>query len=277
MHFRETPNIKNFLLNLDIYNYFYKLAISVFYNLFRMSVSLTPRILFPILIIFVPVSIYGALKLKYNGKIFLLFSVVLYFVYILGVNAQTGKLANRYFMTFLSCFATMFSVGLIEIIFFFKNKFPKISKIKEIIFNKFVIFLFCFIGTSFLIVKYIGFNENVNPMFNFGYKIAKITNESDVIMYGFTPQDAWCVTKRRIVNDPLFSPLEEINIPNKAKRLKEEIDHFHVKYLWIDLSNLIYKRDSKSLFEILKDYQSLKLQLVLKDEVNRYYFYRIIK
>jgi hypothetical protein len=71
------------------------------------------------------------------------------------------------------------------------------------------------------------------------------------------------------------APLESYYIFDKTKRLKEEINFYNVSYLWIDLSDSIYKRGTRTISEVLKDYEGLKLQLVLQDKINHHYFYRI--
>ena len=114
-YFREVPNFKNFILELDIYNYFYKIIISSFYNIYRISISLTPRFILPIFFLLIPIFIYGVIKLKYIGKIFLLFTTLLYFILILGAYGMDGKLANRHFIIFLSCASVVLAVGFIEI------------------------------------------------------------------------------------------------------------------------------------------------------------------
>jgi 4-amino-4-deoxy-L-arabinose transferase-like glycosyltransferase len=275
MHFREVPNLKNFILELDIYNYFYKIITSSFYNLYRISISLTPRIFLPFFFLFIPIFIYGAFKLKYIGKIFLLFTILLYLLNILGAYGMNGKLANRHFIIFLSCISIMLAVGAIEIYNILKEKFSIIRKLNFLLKNKFIISIIFYLGTCILIERNIVWNFNTAPMYKFGDKISKITNQSDIIMYGFTPQDAWCATKRNIVIDPIFDPFKSNYIFDKAKRLKEEINFYNVSYLWIDLSNNIYKRDARTISEVLKDYESLKLELVLQDKINNQYFYSL--
>jgi len=275
MHFREVPNLKNFILELDIYNYFYKIITSIFYNLYRISISLTPRIFLPFFFLLIPIFIYGAIKLKYIGKFFLLFIILLYLLNIFGAYALGGKLANRHFLIFLSCISVMLAVGFIEIYNILKKRFVTIRNLNFYLSNKFIISIIFYLGTCILIDRNIVWNANTIPMYNFGNKISKITNESDIIMYGFTPQDAWCTTKRNIVNDPIFDPFKSNYIYDKEKRLKEEINFYNVSYLWIDLSDSVYKRDTRNISEVLKDYKSLKLELVLEDKINNHYFYRL--
>ena len=156
-----------------------------------------------------------------------------------------------------------------------KKRFATIRKLNFILSNKYIISIIFYLGTCILIERNIGWNANTIPMYNFGDKISKITSQNDVIMYGFTPQDAWCTTKRNIVIDPIFDPYKSNYIFDKTKRLKEEINFYNVSYLWIDLSDVIYKRDTRTISEVLKDYQGLKLELVLQDKINHQYFYRI--
>jgi 4-amino-4-deoxy-L-arabinose transferase-like glycosyltransferase len=274
-YYREVPNLKNFIFELDVYNYFYKIITSSFYNLYRISLSLTPRFFLPIFFLSIPIFIYGAVKLKYFGKIFLLFITLFYSLFILGAYGMDGKLANRHFIIFLSCISVMLAVGSIEIYSILKKRFATIRKLNFILSNKYIISIIFYLGTCILIERNIGWNANTIPMYNFGDKISKITSQNDVIMYGFTPQDAWCTTKRNIVIDPIFDPYKSNYIFDKSKRLKEEINFYNVSYLWIDLSDVIYKRDTRTISEVLKDYQGLKLELVLQDKINHQYFYRI--
>jgi hypothetical protein len=274
-YYREVPNLKNFIFELDVYNYFYKIITSSFYNLYRISLSLTPRFFLPIFFLSIPIFIYGAVKLKYFGKIFLLFITLFYSLFILGAYGMDGKLANRHFIIFLSCISVMLAVGSIEIYSILKKRFATIRKLNFILSNKYIISIIFYLGTCILIERNIGWNANTIPMYNFGDKISKITSQNDVIMYGFTPQDAWCTTKRNIVIDPIFDPYKSNYIFDKTKRLKEEINFYNVSYLWIDLSDVIYKRDTRTISEVLKDYQGLKLELVLQDKINHQYFYRI--
>ena len=186
-----------------------------------------------------------------------------------------GKLANRHFIIFLSCASVVLAVGFIEIYNIFKKRFAIIKKLNFFYVNKFIISIIFYLGTCVLIEKNIGLNANVLPMYNFGDRISKITSENDIIMYGFTPQDAWCTTKRNIVIDPIFDPFNSNYTFDKTKRLKEEINFYNVSYLWIDLSDSIYKRGTRTISEVLKDYEGLKLELVLQEKINHQYFYRI--
>jgi hypothetical protein len=277
MHSRETPNFKVFILETDTLNYLYKIFFSSLYNLYRFSISLIPRVLLPFFFVLIPISIYGAIKLKSIGKIFLVFIILYYIIIILASNAFLGKLANRHFIIFLSAIPFIFAVGLVEVLKVFENRIFFVKKIKNFNFTKLVICSIFYILTSFLITKNIGIYANIIPQYNFGERISKITNQNDVIFYGFTPQDAWCATKRNIVVDPIFNSNKLFSDSGRKKRLKEEIDFYNVNYLWIDLSKSVYIRNNRNLQEVLRDYKSLKLKLVIKDEINNHYLYKIIK
>jgi hypothetical protein len=248
-----------------------------------MSISITPRVLLPIFFLLIPIFIYGGIKLKYVGKIFILFVILLYSSLILATygfdtkmsGGFVAKLANRHFIIFLSCISVMLAVGFIEIYNILKKRFTIIKKLNFFFTNKLIISIIFYLGTCVLIEKNIGWNANVLPIYNFGDRISKITSKNDIIMYGFTPQDAWCTTKRNIVIDPIFDPFKSNYIFDKTKRLKEEINFYNVSYLWIDLSDSIYKRGTRTISEVLKDYEGLKLELVLQDKINHQYFYRI--
>ena len=87
-------------------------------------------------------------------------------------------------------------------------------------------------------------------------------------MYGLTPQDAWCATNRKIVGDPLF------RLSNDSNRAIQEINHYNVDYLWIDLSKHIYQRDD-NIENVIKLYKGIDLKLIYSDNINKYYFYKI--
>ena len=80
------------------------------------------------------------------------------------------------------------------------------------------------------------------------------------ILYGLTVQDAWCVTKRSIIMDPVFNQSRDVN------RALFEIDYYDIDYLIIDLTNYIYKRDQRSFDEVLDDYKEINLKLIYKDK-----------
>ena len=88
-------------------------------------------------------------------------------------------------------------------------------------------------------------------------------------MYGLTVADAWCSTKREIVQDPTF--LQTKN----SKRAAEEIKKYKVKYLFIDISDKIYDRTQHNIKETLKFYNDIDLSEIEADEKNGFYLYKI--
>ena len=103
----------------------------------------------------------------------------------------------------------------------------------------------------------------------FGNKIKEYTNINDVIMYANSVPDAWCVTKRKIVQDPAFYK------KNTSNRILEEVRRFDVDYLLVDVSDQIYQR-GKDIVGAIKFYNQLELEKILSDEKNGYHFYKIV-
>ena len=68
-----------------------------------------------------------------------------------------------------------------------------------------------------------------SQFYKFGNKIKEYTNINDVIMYANSVPDAWCVTKRKIVQDPAFYK------KNTSNRILEEVKRFDVDYLLVDV------------------------------------------
>ena len=138
-----------------------------------------------------------------------------------------------------------------------------------------IISLFTFATSAGLIFKekYVHesfWNRNVTPFFEFGDWINQNTDNNSIIMYGLTPQDAWCATNRSIVGDPVF------RLSKDGKRGMEIIEFYNVDYLWIDLSNHIYSRNDK-IDEVMELYKNIPLNLIKSDTINNYYFYEITK
>ena len=73
-----------------------------------------------------------------------------------------------------------------------------------------------------------------------------------------------------IIGDPTFRLSED------PLRAKQEIEYYDVKYLWIDLSSHIYERND-NIENVIKLYENINLKLIKKDDLNKYYFYEIIK
>ena len=99
-------------------------------------------------------------------------------------------------------------------------------------------------------------------------EIEKYTNINETIMYANTVPDAWCVTKRKIVQDPAFYK------KNTSNRILEEVRRFDVDYLLVDVSDQIYQR-GKDIGGAIKFYNQLELEEIFSDEKNGYHFYKI--
>jgi hypothetical protein len=186
-----------------------------------------------------------------------------------------GQLWPRHFLVFLAPVSILLGYGLILIYDkvvkyqIFKNKLKILLKYKILIYI--ISILITVVGIQ---VKASFWERESSYFYEFGKKIKNITNENDVIIYAYTMQDLWCATKRKSISDIAFFA------PQTMNRINEEIKKYNVTYLFIDTSNHIYQRPSvpdnniDSIIELF--YSSLKLKLILKDEINRYYFYKII-
>ena len=93
-------------------------------------------------------------------------------------------------------------------------------------------------------------------------------------MYGSTPQDLWCSTKRQIILDP--SNMKPISNDDYMKnRVNYEINFYKPDYIMIDISDNIYDRSGHKLSDILHNYSKYDLSLILSDIINGYYLYKI--
>ena len=86
-----------------------------------------------------------------------------------------------------------------------------------------------------------------------------------------TPQDAWCATRRNVVNDIAFGGGES------RLRVSSEVDKYKVTHLLINLSADNYIFSKEMLSRVLSNYQNLNFELILQDKENGYFFYKILK
>jgi hypothetical protein len=268
------PDINNFWQKVDFATYFKNHFTWGLKNLFLLHLVVFPTFVYFFSFILLPVSFYAAWKLKSKGFILLIFTILYFLGLLFSSYASNGILFPRHFLVLLTSVSVLLSYGLILIYYklcrynFFKNIifFFSKNKILLIIFPILITLLGIQLKTSF-------WERDSSHFFNFGKKINNITNQNDVIIYAFTPQDAWCVTGRKIVHDIAF------NSPKTAARLKQEINKYKANYLLVDLSNYIYSRRHNAemnIDKVLTDYYSnINLKEVLKDESHGYYFYKI--
>ena len=116
-------------------------------------------------------------------------------------------------------------------------------------------------------------NKNTKPFFIFGEKIKKIVPAESSIMYGSTPQDLWCVSKRQVVLDP--NNMKNFTSQYRKDRVIDEIEMYKPDYILLDFSSHIYDRSSNNLDDTLKHFTDYNLSLKLSDDVNGYYLYKI--
>lgn len=119
---RGLPNVDQFWREINLYEYFYKHFFWFIKNLYLGSLILIPTFIFFLFFLFIPISFFGAYKLRFRGYILILFS----FIYLLGLSygsyALNGKLAPRHFLPLLSSFVLLFGAGLIPYFNYIKKK-----------------------------------------------------------------------------------------------------------------------------------------------------------
>ena len=118
-------------------------------------------------------------------------------------------------------------------------------------------------------IKYSFWERDSSHFYKFGKKIEKYTNNKDVIMYANSVPDAWCVTNRNIVQDPAFYKKDT------SQRVLEEVNKFDINYLLIDVSQHIYQRGN-DISSAIKFYDKLNIKEIFSDQINGYYFYKIL-
>lgn len=97
--------------------------------------------------------------------------------------------------------------------------------------------------------------------------IRKNTAEDSVFMYGFTPQDFWGATHRRVVTDPLY-------LGGPPDRAFQEVRYYKVDYLVIDSSGSVYFRFPHP-DDLSKEYPGLHLSLVWENAMRSFRIYEI--
>ena len=186
--------------------------------------------------------------------------------------ASGGALFPRHYMPLLSTISILLGYGLIHFDYKLTN-FEVYKKIIRIVVNYkiLIILITVFITTAAIKIKPSFWERNNEYFFEFGEKIKNVTNPDDVIMHHLTVSDAWCVSRRNYVNDLLDNELSK-------KNLLMKIEKYGVNYLLVDFSDHIYPRSDKGPpRRVINYYSELKLEEIIKDEINGFYLYKLIK
>jgi len=228
--------------------------------------------MFPLSFILIPLILIGSYKLKSNGYLLLLFTILYFLALSFGSYGMKGILWPRHFMPFLASTSILMAYGCIYIYsklinFNFIKKY--LTLIKNFKFYKILYVLPILITLAGIEIKDSFWEKDSSHFYKFGNKIEKYTNIDEIIMYANSVPDAWCVTKRKIVQDPAFYK------KNTSNRILEEVRRFDVNYLLIDVSKHIYQRGN-DINNVIKFYDKLKLKKIFEDDVNGFYFYKIL-
>jgi hypothetical protein len=266
------PNIDNFWKNINYYEYLKKHFLWGLINLFKFHLAIFPTFAFPLSFILIPVTLLAALKLRFKGLILLMFLIFYFFGLLFGSYALQGILWPRHFLILLAPVSVLLGYGLMQVYYYaFKFKILKriiffLSKFKIILYV--IPILITIIGIQ---IKSSFWERNSNHFYHFGQKIKNVTKENDIIMLASTVPDGWCATRRSFVQDVAF-----YDNPKSKYRINQEVEKYKVGYLLIDLSDHIYQRGGRSIEQVIKSYSTLNLSEILKDEVNKYFFYKIL-
>lgn len=286
MMFKTTPpSILDYLINNISFEYFKTICLWTLKDIINGSLYLTPTLFFIFSFLLFPFMFvsfyYGDSKIR----LFLIIFLLIFIINIIGSTANNGILWPRHYVPLLSIssFISFFGMILFYEKFILRKKLLNLHNIikpLDILFKNKIIFIFLIFIISLstsagLIYKenYVSksfWNREHQHFYNFGTWIENNTAPNSTIMYGLTPQDAWCATNRKIVGDPTF------RLSLDPKRAQYEVDYYNVDYLWIDLSSHIYDRND-SIDEVLKLYRLTNLKLLKEDKLNGYYFYEIYK
>ena len=268
---RGLPNVTNFWSEIDIVQYLKTHFYWGINNIYKFCLMLFPTFAFPASFILIPLILIGSYQLKFNGYLLLLFTVLYFFALSFGSYGMKGILWPRHFMPFLATTSILMSFGFI-FIYHQLIKFNIINKYLTLFtgykFYKLVFLIPIIITLVGIEVKDSFWERDSSQFYKFGNKIKEYTNINDVIMYANSVPDAWCVTKRKIVQDPAFYK------KNTSNRILEEVRRFDVDYLLVDVSDQIYER-GKDIVGAIKFYNQLELEEIFSDEKNGYHFYKI--
>ena len=263
MHSKQKPILSEFLSNIDFVEFVKNHFIWAIQNLIKFSFITFPSFLFFFGFLTLPIILFSSLKLKELGLPLITFILLYLFGIFFASYSMSGVLWPRHFMSLLFPVSILIAYSLIK----FENKYNLLSlsrlKIDSILILSASVLLFLISAKSSF------WSRDTSHFYEMGKYINQ--NEIDNIMYGLTVQDLWCVSKKNIIMDPVF------NLSLDSKRAINEINHYGVEYLLIDLSDDIYFRSSKSINEILSYYNSkdLNLDLIYQNEFSKYFLYKI--
>jgi 4-amino-4-deoxy-L-arabinose transferase-like glycosyltransferase len=272
MSSKTPPNNFEIINNINYVSYMKDLMYWFTMNLIRGLKYMTPLFMQP-LAIFLPYFLYCALKrpsTRKNALFMLIMAIIIFVPFVIASSAMGGRLFPRHYILFLAFLPPLFAIGLEESYQNLKIKMPYL----EIYFNKTRIILFVLLITGVTAlyneIKSSPWRQNNEKLYRIGDDIKKITEKDSVIMYAFTPQDAWCLTGRNTVSDPIFGFFNQPSI-----RAKEVVDKYNVKYLLVDQDDQIYKRSNIYFSEFL--YNGLKLKKIYKSPDKEIVLYEIEK
>ncbi len=272
------PNKIEYLQNLNLTEYLEKHFIFGLKNLISGHKYVFPTFIYFLSFILLPTIFIAAWKLRSNGFILIIFTI-LYFLGICFTSYSTGgALFPRHYMPLLSTISILLGYGLIHIDYKLTN-FEVYKKIigKVVNYKILIILIPIFITVAGINIKPSFWERNNEYFFKFGEEIKNVTNPDDVIMHHLTVSDAWCVSRRNYVNDLLDSKNPNHEIYDKNLLIK--IEKYGINYLLLDFSDHIYPRSDKGPPKrIVNNYYSiLKLKEIIKDETNGFYLYKLIK
>ena len=286
MHEVKPPSLYFYLQENELIEIFYRYFFWSINSLYKGSLYLTPTIFFPFSIFLIPLLLFNSFYSKFEINLFLFILILLFIISIIGSTANSGILWPRHYVPFLSISSILLSLSLVNLFNLFSRinfflslikiiKFPIINLINKKNYFFIIIIAFTMMTSLGLYVKesfiYKSFwNKNVLPFYEFGNWIQENTEKDSVIMFGLTPQDAWCATNRKIVGDPTF------RLSKDPKRAFDEVLYYNVDYLWIDLSDHVYSRKD-NIYKVIQLYKNLELKLIKSDTENQYFFYKIVK
>ena len=268
----KPPSIGDFIKNEFNLSYIQNFSKQLLLNALRGIKFLSPSIFFylsPLL----PFAVFLAIK-KAKGaqKIilitFIMMALSIFVPFIIAISTGEGRLFARHYIIFFSILSPIFASGIYIIYKHLENKFHLfnfISQKKMIIFSAPIIVMLTIINNE---IKSSPWNKNNNELYKIGNEIKNLTLENSVIMYAFTPQDAWCLTSRKIISDPIFGFYDK-----PSNRAQTEAVRYNAKYLLVDRDDEIYPRSNIYFDESL--YSGLKLKKIYKAEKKNIVLYEI--
>ncbi len=261
------PQFSIFWQNLDILEFLQNHIVWSVKNITKFCLALFPTFIFYLSFLLIPICIFGYYINRDKNLFSLILFIILYFIAMsLASYSNGGVMYFRHFMPYLPSISLLLASGIIGV--YNLKIFSKLRNYNKILIS--LVYISSFIGTIIgFEIKETFWQRDAKPFYEFSKKIKLQVKEDERIMYGLTVADAWCSTKREIVQDPTF--LQTKN----SKRAAEEIKKYKVKYLFIDISDKIYDRTQHNIKETLKFYNDIDLSEIEADEKNGFYLYKI--